>query len=147
MKTHENYVNLKIAKLLQELGFDWECKAHYQGDTFHEYTIQKERMIIMNHLKTPSYMECVSCPTLFVTQKWLREMYHIEIQIKYLYKGNPSDGILEYRWNICFTHPIPYKEYEANLNDCYSTYEVALEVGIEKALNLLKEKLESINNV
>lgn len=64
------------------------------------------------------------------------------IQIKYLYKGNPLDGILEYRWAICFTHPFPYKEFEANLNECQPTYEEAQVAGIKKALEIILEEGE-----
>ena len=129
---HESYVSFEVAKLLKKLGFDWDTYNAYNKDGV--FADKNRNLITWNH-----FSDYYSAPTLEVAQRWLREVKNIEIQIKYLYKGNPLDGILEYRWAICFTHPFPYKEFEANLNECQPTYEEAQEVGIKKALELILE--------
>ena len=143
---YEYYVSLEVAKLLKELGFDFECRCYYEtsgklrGKNSGNFYNYNSPLLWQNNGNTDTQL--YSAPTLDVAQRWLREVKNIEIQIKYLYKGNPLDGILEYRWAICFTHPFPYKEFEANLNECQPTYEEAQVAGIKKALELILEKGE-----
>lgn len=65
METHKTYVSIETAKLLQQAGFDWDCK-----DKFYDFT---------NHCET--YKK----PTLEVAQKWLREVKNCQIEIMYMY--------------------------------------------------------------
>ena len=61
---HECYVSLEVAKLLKEAGFDWECQSYYQGGIFHQYSTNRERVVIMDFNSAPDYMELYSAPTL-----------------------------------------------------------------------------------
>ena len=45
---HECYVSLEIAKLLKRAGFGWEGKSYYQGGIFYPYSVDRERIVIMN---------------------------------------------------------------------------------------------------
>lgn len=137
MKTvnHECYVDLEVANLLKEAGFDWETE-------FGQHIWDRGKCLATNrNFNSEKYL--VSLPTLDVAQRWLREVkeYHI---------------ILSHRTEMFF------EEKRYNLNEIkadiinkypggglyitstvfYRTYEEAQEDGIKKALELILKKGE-----
>lgn len=124
---HECYVDLEVAKLLKKAGFDWEGTSYYQHGIFYPYSIDRERLVVMNQSSAPDYMEQYSAPTLDVAQRWLREREGFDI-------------------NAGFT-TFPEKEYYATIykrniqysisNNSFNTYEEALETGIKRALEII----------
>ena len=128
---HEYYVSLEVAKLLEEAGFDWECRECYPSN-----------------FMTCQYEEYAK-PTLDVAQRWLREVkgYYIEIVI---YENKRcvtnSDG-----WTFHYEYDKPTFDCEIKnergetiymFNETYNTYEKAQEVGEKKALELILKKGE-----
>ena len=90
------YVDFKIAKLLKELGFDWECPCHWvdgsKGDT--ALLIPKKHFFYgnvygdiiradedWNHSKQyeENLYQVYSAPSLSIVQRWLREVKSIHI--------------------------------------------------------------------
>jgi hypothetical protein len=131
MKTinHEYYVSYEIAKLLKELGFDWECNYHYANSN----------MLCHGFCNNdPIFKVIMSAPTLDVAQRWLREekLYNVLVD---------TGGYKNYEYFIDY-HGVkegpnyPFHEYNHNL--ICNTYEEALEAGIKKTLEIILEEGE-----
>lgn len=67
-------------------------------------------------------------PTQSLLQRWLREVHKIHIEI---INFNPGDGTTRYEIDIC----VPNEEDKCFHNK--GTYEEVLEIGLQKALNLI----------
>lgn len=124
----EELVTLETAKLLKDKGFNWKC----------EHLIDRNKVITKYDL--PQSMSCCTeiddepveflCPTLYITQKWLRETKNLHIEIFYM-RG-------DYWVYTILTIP----EHDlVGLSDRpiihYKSYEGALEAGIQEALKLI----------
>lgn len=126
---HEYYVSYEIAKLLKELGFDWECNYHYANSN----------MLCHGFCNNdPIFKVIMSAPTLSVAQRWLREVKDIYLDIDTHFN---SSGV----W---FSYVINIFDSDAKFgihSNClgaghpFNTYEEALEVGIKKALEMILE--------
>ena len=76
----EKYVNLEIAKLLKEKGFDEPCECFY--DTEHNnISIVNGWMVTSNSQLDEREFLCYSAPTLQMTIDWLLEVHHYYIQV------------------------------------------------------------------
>ena len=124
---HEYYVSLEVAKLLAEVGFDWECKTYYDTSLYRDEIIIEGEFHDYN-FTTGSII--FSAPTLDVAQRWLRETQKYQVAVL-------PNGLKGYA-ALCFL----YKEPITQPFEHYSTYEEALEVGIKKVLELILEKGE-----
>ena len=133
MKTinHECYVDLEVAKLLKEAGFDWECEYAYMPST-------EMGNVPFKHLHNRTnynglQYEVYSAPTLDVAQRWLREVKNLILLIDI----TPS---------YCDGKPMSYK-FVIHIScgnhiwgEWKDTYEEAQEAGIKKALEIILEK-------
>lgn len=145
---NEDFVTYYQAVKLKELGFDWKVRAcyrrklilddnpHYTEPKFiHNDTMGKRWTTNYNDNRCGggSGKYYYSAPTLAQAQKWLREEKKLIICIghgssipaMYYWYINKSDGTI-------IDGDIESKDYD--------TYEQALSAGIDKALELLKEK-------
>ena len=69
----EDYVGFETAKLLKEKGFDWEVHRSY---------LVNDNVFIPGDINDiPLRKDAIRIPTLQMTMKWLREVYHYYIQI------------------------------------------------------------------
>lgn len=110
----EQRVTLETAKLAKEKGFDIE------------------------YCQCGGFPECIctdKSPTQSLLQKWLREKYYIEIEIKPHSVSTSSLGKFSYSVGV----KQHYQETEF-IEDCFTPYEDALEVGLQEALKLIPEK-------
>lgn len=124
----EELVTLETAKLLKDKGFNWKC----------EHIIGCNKVITKYDL--PQRMSCCTeiddepveflCPTLYITQKWLRETKNLHIEIFYM-RGDywvytiltiPEHDVIELP-----NRPLVH----------YKSYEEVLEAGIQEALKLI----------
>lgn len=131
----EEFVALETAKILKEKGFVWEC----------ERTIDCDKII--RKYDRPQNMSCCTerngefveflCPTLYVAQKWLREVKGIYVW---------TEPVIGRKWKISFCDfNVPVEESDWIENEVnkgngypvYDTYEEALEAGIQEALKLI----------
>lgn len=125
MKTinHEYYVSYEIAKLLKELGFDWECNYHYANSN----------MLCHGFCNNdPIFKVIMSAPTLEVAQRWLREVKNTHIEV------SPDSTMSAYIYNILLS----FDKFWLGSAISYTTYEEAQEAGIKKALEIILEKGE-----
>lgn len=140
MKTinHECYVDLEVAKLLKEAGFDWECWGCYSPKGKFQQIVYEWKPCIDNWNNTSCAKQCVSAPTLEVAQRWLRDVKNFIVESRYC---TTIDRKFRYRVTLYDEHG-NYK-YGIDLKGMSDTYEEALEAGIKKALELvLEEKVE-----
>ena len=139
---HECYVSLGVAKLLKEAGFDWDTHSAYNKDGVFA---DKNRSITTWNNFTDYY----SAPTLDVTQRWLREVKGIYIEITTIENKRAvtnSDG-----WTFHYEYDKPTFDCDikdercenmCTLYDSFDTYEEAQEAGIKKALEIILDKGE-----
>lgn len=76
----EELVTLETAKLLKDKGFNWKC----------EHIIDRNKVITKYNL--PQSMSCCTeiddeaveflCPTLYIAQKWLREIRGVYVYVE-----------------------------------------------------------------
>ena len=126
----EELVTLETEKLLKEKGFVWEC----------ERTISCDKII--RRWNRPQDISCCTeidgelveflCPTLYVAQKWLREIKNLHITIYNSASGYTYDISKADMGTVLYCFP-------EGPNDAgnWDTYEEALEAGILKCLKLI----------
>jgi len=129
--SHECYVSLEVAKLLKEVGFDWECREYYYNFTTTGWSLSFDDNFVNWNNWSEQYK---SAPTLDIAQRWLREVKGWEAQVAY---GFDEDGHKTYVTE-CGN---PKGDLE-NYIVYFSTYEEALEACIKRALELILEKGE-----
>jgi hypothetical protein len=71
----EEYVSFDVAKLLREKGFDEKCAFIYRTDG---------SLLDMGwgYQRNSSFVGYYSAPTQALVMRWLREVYHINIELK-----------------------------------------------------------------
>jgi hypothetical protein len=137
MNITEDYVSFEVAKLLKEKGFHEPCIATYNSTTknFQVEEIYEDWTI---HWKG-----CISVPTQQMAMKWLREVYHIEINITFGFPFIDGKQQYKYFWSIvrvCDNH----LEYPMDdPNSAYYNEEMAdsFEEAVEAALKYSLENL------
>lgn len=118
----EDYVSLEVAKLLEEKGCNLSSDRCYIGGRFTESDFIEDCDDVY-----------YSAPTLYEAQKWLREKYHIAVNI----------------YNVLSTNGVAWKWEINNIEKCksvidrsesfigFDTYEEALNAGILEALKTI----------
>lgn len=126
----EELVTLETAKMLKEKGFDWKC----------ERTISCDKII--RRWNRPQDISCCTeidgelveflCPTLYVAQKWLREIKNLHITIYNSASGYTYDISKADMGTVLYCSP-----EGPNDGGNWDTYEEALEAGIRESLKLI----------
>ena len=134
----EDYVSFEVAKLLKEKGFDIPCMGRYSVRS-KEFHLDCTKMCNNGGL-----FECAA-PTHQMAMKWLREVHKIQICVE----QNPYD--VWHYWGFSMSYidekinelPNPTQAFihicpTKIPNNCYKTYEEAVEAACIYALkNLL----------
>lgn len=148
MSTHEVYCSLDICKLLKEAGFDWNTLTYYPIDD----EVLNERALVgsnvaFNHNRDDS---AYSAPTIDVTQRWLRKVKNIFVEVTRYETINPlARELFEAVYDKTVDQSFAYGVNVLDANnesiydeDCFLTYEEAQEAGIKKVLEIILEKGE-----
>lgn len=146
---HEVHVSLETARMLQKLGFNWNCRGVYIGNAFLD--------AYFNDVLNGTNYEKIHAPTLDITQRWLREVKGIRFYIVPKYHTNYNEFGEEIQESFAwYTGDCDdFDDFEAchiqgikpgvKVNDegikegIKKTYEEILEEGINKCLTLLLE--------
>ena len=133
---YEDFVTYDQAKVLKELGFDWKCNHWY-------HPLEPEKIIeCQTYCNHNSFERPYSAPTLAQAQKWLRETNNVIIEI-YCFKCIVKLLV----WNFTIVDNNDKELIEPEHENPFNTYEQSLSAGIDKALELLKErKDENMDN-
>ena len=132
----ESYVSFDTAKLLKEAGFDVPC--------FNQYT---ERGTIW-HCDCPENFnksQCAtSCPTQSLATRWLREVHRIVVDATFI---PPSTDGNDWQYFIGNMDDMVWKSDFEPSERKYTTYEAALEEGLQEAIKYIKSKDYEEDNV
>ena len=128
---HECYVSLEVAELLKQAGFNWyNCNYRYNSNLKLDYNIP-------GRIYGGDY-HCAA-PTLDVTQRWLREVKNCYIDVEvFVHNLDKNNVYYTYNWIVYFNND----RYSGSDTETTRYYEVAQEVGIKKALEIILEKVE-----
>ena len=122
----EDYVSLEVAKLLKEKGYDEYADTIFHDNCYYDERYTRYGLDIFGG-------DYLLIPTLYEVQKWLREKYHIAINI----------------YNVLSTNGVAWKWEINNIEKCksvidrsesfigFDTYEEALNAGILEALKTI----------
>ena len=128
MIINEDFITFEQAKLLKELGFDWEC------DHIYSFTYHNHNKPIFQQYETTDHYEVEKywyAPTLAQAQKWLREVKGVKVYVKPLFSSE------EYEYCISFK----FKGYGGDEDyGVKKTWESALSAGIDEAIKLVKKE-------
>jgi len=133
----EDYVSFEVAKLLKEKGFDIPCMGRYSVRS-KEFHLDCTKMCNNGGL-----FECAA-PTHQMAMKWLREVHKIQICVE----QNPYD--VWHYWGFSMSYidekinelPNPTQAFihicpTKIPNNCYKTYEEAVEAALKYSLELI----------
>ena len=127
-------VTFETAKLAKGKGFPQETNRleipyyNYKGEFKGDVSDWRIRKYIRG--ENTSDIEFVSAPTQSLLAKWLREQHNIYVTSQI---GN-LDFINTYHYEIRY---IDKNKFTCKVKGNFKTYEEALEIGLQKALNLI----------
>ena len=127
---HECYVSFEIAKLLKEAGFDWEEHQPRNFCYVNDNTELFDKSVLKNYIGEDDVIYLA--PTLDITQRWLREVKGLIVQIDFLRHN---------KWWYLVLQGERVETLE-NPRVKFNTYEEAQGAGIRKALEIILEKGE-----
>lgn len=113
----EQFVSFDTAKLLKEAGFDVPCTSHYTCNGFG-----------WDNLSRVNYNSCESLfsrPTQALAARWLREVHEIDVVVNIYARDY-------YMCNV-------YKKRLMIIRSIESSFEEALEAGLQEAIKLIKK--------
>jgi hypothetical protein len=130
-------VSFELAKLLEEAGFELYCEYSYTkfgGEVLNPNIAIEQPLYFPKHTKAP---------TLELAKKWMREKYEVFVDIHTDATSNPKFcySIMQYNYNegdIHWDNFIAPMQY----SDLYREHEDALEAGLIKTCEILKERLK-----
>jgi len=140
----EELITFETAKLAKEKGFNILTISYYtpEGYCTESAGYQTERLEESNwndgqgsYPTSPEEVDC-SAPTQALLQKWLREVHNIDVFIN-------RDGMFRKESYCIFIHDnikniSRLRPLDNDMFSGYSTYEEALEVGLQEALKLIE---------
>ena len=151
----EKIVKFKTAKLARKKGFypsSYEIKnvpedfyyevsdsrryvyAHLNGNNKNEVELVLPFVFKEQNL---DYIYLCDAPTQSLLQKWLREVHNVYVVSR---PSNTDDGLKKSKFvsEIYFNHRMRGLYGQHNVVDYFSSYEEALEKGLQEALKLIK---------
>ena len=143
MLTEKDYCDYETCVALKELGYKVPTSAYYMPNN-------NQLIFVSNPFRGGYVVDCfrshnsfpkdvmtsnyIDAPTMWETQKWLREEKQIE--------ANASFDKMDDGW-IAFIQRLDYPDLCGTdvFSTVYNTYESALLVSIKEAVKILKEEL------
>lgn len=147
----EQLINFETAKLAKEKGFDWDTEKSYIERL--SYTFEDRRKhedismeyipprVLLTKFGDKTHNKIVApAPTQSLLQKWLREKHELHIALQRIFECNVEpvqfQGYVVYIGGKAFETDYPInKELVGNY---FSTYEEALEDGLQETLKLIE---------
>lgn len=132
----DDVILFETAKLARDKGFKIPCDGRYYWE--HKWQLSLKGSVKCSNnsdMKDRSNIS-YSAPTQSLIQKWLREEHRIYVTVSSIEDGE----VILFDYSIKQKAPIfGFSEIRVKLQE-FKTYEEALETGIEKSLNLIKDK-------
>ena len=142
----DELITFETAKLAKEKGFNLETHDYFSKDSYEKEFSHKigfnDDYWGDNYIHNwntngepfkPFSKECYSTPTQSLLQKWLREVYSINI-LTTVHQVNGSNITYDY----CLHKPYGSQSKMTSWSQInYESYEEALEIGLQEALKLI----------
>ncbi len=122
----EDYVSLKVAKILKDKGFDLECIGYYV-----DYEPNDVKYSFLGETNSTWEQRCYSAPTHQMVLAWLREEHKIHIEVE-VYFCEDGQSWLSKIQRIDYGKTTLLKTCLPN-----TTYEEAIEAAIKYVLENL----------
>ena len=116
----ETYCSYEVAKILKEKAFNESCYTCYVEKEISHYDYSSTNYELIDGV--------ISCPTIQMAMKWLREIYGIDIVIEI------SDPSVNDRKYYCV---IWDKNNDSYILDLFDSYEDAVEAALKYCLKNL----------
>lgn len=131
-----DFCSYELSKRLKDCGFDEPCDCYYTNGYANPDPEDLSRIVKLHRDSLYNYNmvigadgECVSAPSLYVAQKWLREVKHISVRVSYIHYHK-----------VWFADWLNLDSGEFDDTDAtFATYGEALADGISVALELIKK--------
>ena len=131
----ESYVSFDTAKMLKGAGFEEKVKSCFMYDKYadkDEYEFEDGYAIVRKALfdNYNCYENAISRPTQALVAKWLREKHNLHVWCELTQYGG---------WFYCIDKIKPYEQYAVVSEADFSSFEAALEAGLQEAIKLIKK--------
>ena len=120
----EEYVSFETAQMLKEAGF--ECNLEYYYDKHGNV----EPSLYADNDDYPR-------PTQAIAARWIREVHRIVVDAFFI---PPSEKEDEWKYFICKMDDLVLAGDFVSSKFTYKTYEQAMELGLQEALGIIKER-------
>lgn len=129
----EQFVSFDTARMLKEAGFEANLKTMYVEEEKDEWAFWD------SGAKRSDYNyfdDTIACPTQALAARWLREKHRIVVDVTFIPPSVDGD---EWQYFIGEMDDMVWEGDFESSDRKYSTYEEALEAGLQEAIKLMKE--------
>ena len=129
----EKFVSFDTARMLKEAGFEANLKTMYVEEEKDEWAFWD------SGAKRSDYNyfdDTIACPTQALAARWLREKHRIVVDVTFIPPSVDGD---EWQYFIGEMDDMVWEGDFESSDRKYSTYEEALEAGLQEAIKLIKK--------
>ena len=126
----EQYVSFDPAKMLKKAGFDCPVHKYFHRPRLSSKTVERFEMSPWN---ANEEARSVSRPTQSLAARWMRDAHKLHIVCETLKNGG---------WFYCITKLEPYEDHVVISESNMSSFEEALEAGLQETLQLIIKNKE-----
>ena len=129
----EQFVSFDTARMLKEAGFEANLKTMYVEEEKDEWAFWD------SGAKRSDYNyfdDTIACPTQALAARWLREKHRIVVDVTFIPPSVDGD---EWQYFIGEMDDMVWEGDFESSDRKYSTYEEALEAGLQEAIKLIKK--------
>ena len=124
----EDYCSYEVAKILKEKGFNESCYTCYVEKEISHYDYSSTNYELIDGV--------ISCPTIQMTMKWLREIHNKHCDIGYDIDLHWFFQIIDLKETIEYDYP-GTKYYHTENETGFNSYEEAVEAALKYVLENL----------
>lgn len=124
----EDYCSYEVAKILKEKGFNESCYTCYVEKEISHYDYSSTNYELIDGV--------ISCPTIQMTMKWLREIHNKHCDIGYDIDLHWFFQIIDLKETIEYDYP-ETKYYHTENETGFNSYEEAVEAALKYVLENL----------
>lgn len=124
----EDYCSYEVAKILKEKGFNESCYTCYVEKEISHYDYSSTNYELIDGV--------ISCPTIQMTMKWLREIHNKHCDIGYDIDLHWFFQIIDLKETVEYDYP-ETKYYHAENETGFNSYEEAVEAALKYVLENL----------
>lgn len=124
----EDYCSYEVAKILKEKGFNESCYTCYVEKEISHYDYSSTNYELIDGV--------ISCPTIQMTMKWLREIHNKHCDIGYDIDLHWFFQIIDLKETVEYDYP-ETKYYHTENETGFNSYEEAVEAALKYVLENL----------